>query len=191
MKTIALLFVACVFAGVAMPMPEDIVIIAAGTTVTDPATFAAFCVTAALGLLVRDSLFFGIGHFAGEGLLRWPRVLRLLGESRISRARQMVEARGGRAVLISRFLIGFRTSGFLVSGALGVRFRDFVLWDAVGLVISVPIVMGLGLAFGGPITAAVEWLLDHRWLALAGLVVVGAVWWLWTRLRAKSDAKQP
>jgi membrane protein DedA with SNARE-associated domain len=99
----------------------------------------------------------------------------------------MVEARGGRAVLISRFLIGFRSSGFLVSGALGVRPRDFLLWDVVGLVISVPIVLGLGLVFGGPITAAVEWVLDHRWLVLIALVVGGTGWFGWTRWRSKGS----
>lgn len=179
MRQYLLIFVACALSGTAIPVPEDVTLVGAGTTITDPLGFLATMVAASAGLLVRDGLFFGVGHFAGEGVFRWRVVQRGIGPERLQRGRELVGRHGGRAVLISRMLIGARSTGMLVSGAMGVRARDFVLWDLLGLAITTPILLLLGYALGEPILATVQWVLDHSWIALGVALVLGLAWLVW------------
>ncbi len=185
MRHYLLIFAACAFSGTAIPVPEDVTLVGSGTTITTPFGFLATAIAASAGLLLRDSVFFGIGHFAGESVFRWPFVQRFVGEERLAKGREMVDHHGGRAVLISRLLVGARATGFLVCGAMGVRVRDFALWDLLGLAITTPLLLLLGYALGEPILASVEWLLEHRWVGIG--VVVGAVlaWFAWKRFRAR------
>ena len=67
----------------------------------------------------------------------------------------MVRERGSVAVLIGRFLIGFRAPIFAVAGASHVPFRKFVGWNTLGMLIAVPGVIWLGWFFGEPITDTV------------------------------------
>ena len=63
--------------------------------------------------------------------------------------------------------MGVRATGFLVSGAMGVRPRDFVLWDAMGLVITTPVMMLLGYALGREVQLSDEPLLSELQKKLA------------------------
>lgn len=179
MRHYFLIFVACAFSGTAIPVPEDVTLVGAGTMITSPLGFLATAIAAAAGLLCRDAMFFGVGHVAGEGVFRWRAVQKLLGEDRLAKGRAMVEQHGGRAVLFSRLLIGARSTGFLVSGAMGVRVRDFFLWDLLGLAITTPLMLLLGWALGDPILAAVYWLLDHTWLVLLIALAALGGWLAW------------
>ncbi|MCB9677817.1 MAG: VTT domain-containing protein [Alphaproteobacteria bacterium] len=176
MRTLVLLFVACALSGIAIPMPEDLPLLAAGATLTEPGALLGLAVAGGLGVLCRDAVFFLVGRFAGERALRWRWVVWMLGEGRLARARDLVERRGGRAVLIARFLVGFRSAAFLVAGAMGVRPRDFVVWDLVGITASVPLLLGLGAVVGAPVTSAIGWLLEHRLLVVAMAALVGLAW---------------
>ncbi|MCB9679495.1 MAG: DedA family protein [Alphaproteobacteria bacterium] len=178
MRDYLLLFVACALSGTAIPVPEDVTLVGAGATITDPFGFFAMVLVAAAGLLCRDATFFGIGHFAGEGVFRWRVVQRLVGDERIARGRALVEQQGGRAVLVSRFLIGVRSTSFLVSGAMGVRPRDFLFWDLLGLAITTPLMLLLGYALGEPILAGVSWILAHKWIVVVVAVVGLGIWGL-------------
>ena len=169
-----LLFVGCVLSGIAIPVPEDVPLLAAGAAMSDPAELPPLLLAGLVGVFLRDAAFFFAGHWMGEAVLSRPLVQRLIGEARLERARGLVERRGALAVLMGRFLIGFRTAAFLVAGASGVRPRDFLLWDGLGLTVSVPLWLGLGWLLGDQAMAALEWVLANRRLAL-GLAVVLAV----------------
>ncbi|MEZ4316409.1 MAG: VTT domain-containing protein [Myxococcota bacterium] len=183
----ALLFVVCALSGTAIPMPEDVALVGAGATVDHPAAFAGMTLAAMGGLLIRDSVFFLLGHAVGEGIFRWPLVQRLVGPARVQRGRELVESQGGRAVLISRFLVGIRSTGFLAAGAMGVRIRDFFFWDLVGLAISVPLALLLGYALGEPILVGVSWVLERKGL-VAAVAIAGIAVWAWRTFRAPPGA---
>ena len=85
----------------------------------------------------------------------------------------MVSSRGAQAVLIGRFLLGFRTPVFLTAGAMGVPLRQFIFWDLVGGVVMVPGMVLLGYFFGLPALDGLQWVLAHSWVLLVALVVVG------------------
>src|SRR5690606_19677994 len=105
----------------------------------------------------------------------------------LDRARGMVSGRGAVAVLIGRFLVGFRSPVFVASGAMGVSLRAFVLWDLLGLMIAVPITVSLGFAFGEPMADLAFWALQRIRLVVGVTAALGACWaaWRWRARRAE------
>jgi membrane protein DedA with SNARE-associated domain len=174
------LFGVCLATGILIPVPEDVPVLAAGIAaqsgILDVGTALA---AATAGVFLRDCLFFGAGRLLGEQVLVRPTVVRLLGESRIERARHHIGGRGPQAVLIGRFLIGFRTPVFLTAGALGVPPSSFAMWDLLGLLIMVPLMFSLGYFLGQPALDFLQWGVDQTgWVipvVLAAGVALGLV----------------
>lgn len=177
------LFLICALSGVIIPVPEDIPLLYAGVNLQ--AGVNAWLPTLAVaiaGVWTRDVLVFLGGRLAGEALLQRAWVLRTFGAARISRARRLVDERGVWAVMIGRFLVGARAPVFMVAGAMGVGFRKFALWDAVGCILAVPLAVFLGYFFGEPLLESAEWLFTHQPKVLAGLLFLGLVGgYVWLR----------
>ncbi|MCO4747049.1 MAG: DedA family protein [Proteobacteria bacterium] len=174
------LFILCFLCGLAIPLPEDVPQLFAGMQIARgklewlPAIAAAI-----LGVFVRDLLFFGLGQRLGERALVSPLAQRLIGEARIERAREGVRGRGPVAVLIGRISIGVRVSTFFVSGAMGVRTRDFVLWDGLALLVTTPLLLALGFWFGQPVLDGALYIASRASWAVPALVIalIGVWWW--------------
>lgn len=175
MRNAYLLFAACLASGIAVPLPEDVPLLAAGAA-AEPGHLVALLIAGSLGVFARDAVFYGIGRVAGESALRWKPVRWLIGDARIEKMRDLVQRRGGRAVLMARFFFGFRTAGFLAAGAAGVRVRDFVLWDGLGIAVSVPLMLGLGMIIGEPVMIALQWVLENQLLVVGLMAIVGLAW---------------
>lgn len=180
------LFVFCVMAGLLVPLPEDFPLLYAGVRIAAGEWgWTATLLVGTVGVFVRDLIAWGIGRVCGAWLLHTPWVGRIVGEAKLARAQAIVSSHGASAVLMGRFLIGFRSPVFMVAGAMGVSARAFALWDLVGLLLAVPITVGLGYAFGEPIADVVFWILQRtRLMVLCGTVAaVAVVWW---RLRSRA-----
>lgn len=180
------LFLFCALSGVAFPLPEDVTLLYAGLRVrSGELDWAPTLVVALLGVMVRDTLAYGAGRAFGDGLLSRPWVRRLLGEKKLDRARRMIEERGGSAILLGRFLIGVRATVFFASGAMGVSFRQFALYNAAGLLVTVPVVVVLGYEFGDPIVHGALWMIRRgRVVTLMILAIFAVSIWL----RGQRDA---
>ena len=186
-----LLFWFCAMSGILIPAPEDLALVAAGVRVHDGAMgFPLVAFVAGSGILLRDGFFYGLGRVLGDRVLQHRWIRRLVGDGGLDRARQLVARRGSVAVLISRMLVGFRATAFLVAGTMGVRPMAFLVWDLVGLVITVPAVIGLGYLFGEQAAAAVQWTLDHSWQVVPALLFVGALAWLRGAWRRRVNARE-
>jgi membrane protein DedA with SNARE-associated domain len=161
-----------------VPLPEDVGQIYAGARIAQgEMSLVAALPLAMTAIFLRDALIFSVGYRLGDRLLTHPWVVRMLGASRIQDAQARVRARGPMAVLIGRFSIGVRTSTFLVSGAMGVRPRDFILWDGLALCISTPVGFGLGYLFGDPMLDVILWVAARaRWAVPLLFLAVFAAW---------------
>ncbi len=178
------LFAICALAGVILPFPEDIALLYAGIRVADGHFgWAGAAAVACTATLLRDVGVYLLGRALGESLLTWPRVVSILGEAKIERARGLVEKHGTASVLIGRFLPGGRTPVFLVAGAAGVGFRKFVGVDALGILVAVPGMMLVGVWVGAPILDTAFWLMrSSRW-AMGTVVVLVLAYIAWTASR--------
>jgi membrane protein DedA with SNARE-associated domain len=177
------LFLWCLASGSLVPLPDDVPQVWAGVRIAqgEMSWFVALPV-AFVAVLVRDAAFFGLGRVLGERALTNRFVIRVIPASRIATARASVEARGPLAVLVGRFSVGVRTATFFAAGALGVRRRDFLLWDMVGLIVTVPLMTTLGYVFGDPVVVGVLWVAARaKWAVPLAIALVLLGWWVRSR----------
>ncbi len=172
------LFFACLVSGLLVPLPEDVGLLVAGWRIHEgelplvPALVAGFA-----GTLGRDLVAFGLGALVGPRLERLPLVRRVLGEARLARAHALFERHGRRTLFLTRFAIGLRAPLYFVGGSLGFPLRRFLLVDAVGLVLTVPLTLWLGHTFGADAARAVEAGLAHQRVVLATTLAGVLAWW--------------
>jgi len=77
---------------------------------------------------------------------------------RIERLKRFMDRHGHMAIFYARFLAGVRAPVYIVAGSAGVAPRRFVVYDALGAVISVPIAVSIGYFFGDQIDLTITYL---------------------------------
>lgn len=183
------LFLACAGSGIIFPVPEDVPLLYAGTRIASGAwSWPLTLGIAWVGVVIRDLLSWGFGRYLVRWALDSGRARWLIGGRRLERARRLVTNHGAAAVLLGRFMVGFRTPVFVAAGAMGVSWRSFVVFDAAGLTIAIPLAVGLGYWFGSPIAELAASMLQRAStvVTLAAVVVVVVVVW-----RAMSSPAEP
>ena len=138
---------------------------------------------AMLGVFLRDAAAYWAGRLLGDRLLGSSLAQRWIGAERIERAEGIVREHGSHAVLIGRFLVGFRAIVFAVAGASHVPFRKFVLWNSLGMVVAVPGVVWLGYFFGEPISDVFFSLIARAREVVALTGFAALAWFAWKRTR--------
>ncbi|GEM_PF-623643 len=192
-------FFLLVLTGLGLPVPEDVILLAAGAVVSWGRTgYYPIVGVALLGVLVGDLLLFLLGRRYGPRFLKHRPFRYLASPRRTDRARDMLARRGAGAVFLGRFVAGVRFAVFFVAGASGMNTATFVLLDLTGAVISVPLAVLVGYVFGSNFEEALGVLRAYRWqvlaaavgLVLAGwaLVRVGRTLGAWKRLRRAGTA---
>ena len=77
-----------------------------------------------------------------------------------------MDRHGHRAVFYARFLAGLRALVYLEAGSLGVPISRFLMYDLLGAVISVPLVVSLGYLFGNQIEQVLHYIGGFRALLI-------------------------
>jgi membrane protein DedA with SNARE-associated domain len=144
-----------------------------------------FVSVATVRLVLGDLFAFAVGRRYGDRAIehlvgrvgRW--------EHQARRAVRLVHRSAPLAVVL-----GSGNIVFAVVGASGMRLRRFLILDTTSTAVSLVMTHVAGDAFASPITAALEVIADHRWVASAAmLVVVAGV--LGTGLRRRRSRPYP
>ncbi|MEZ4239078.1 MAG: DedA family protein [Myxococcota bacterium] len=171
------LWLVCAGSGIFVPVPEDVPLMMAGSRIASGGwAWGLTLLVAWSGVAVRDVCAWAVGRY----LLHWLLAGRLgwiIGPQRIARAEGLIARHGAAAVLMGRFMIGFRAPMFIAAGASGVPLRKFVLTDGLGLLAAIPLTVAVGYRFGAPV-AQLAGQLIHRASGVAGLLVLFGVAWL-------------
>ncbi len=176
------LAIACVFSGLGLPLPEDLVVLYAGISVaTGNFELAPAAAIVFVGFLTRDTMAWSLGHWLGDRLLRAAWFNRFVPRERIEMVQGMIQRQGPRAVLGARMMVGVRATAFAVAGASGIPFRQFLMWDLLGLAITAPLLLGAGYLVGPPVIAAAQGLLPVLQSIVFVVLFVAAsyVAWRW------------
>ena len=187
--TYAGIFLVLFVAGLGVPIPEEIPIVAAAALASRGIVrwwiALPVCVVA---VVAGDVVLYWIGHHWGERILEWRLVRRILTRSREAMLLEGYRRHGVKIVFTARHIMGLRAAAFLTAGIAKFPFWKFLAVDGGAAIVSVPI--GFGLAH-----AVTEQLLSlareshrwDRWLMLLGLLaVVGGLAYLINR-RMKRD----
>jgi membrane protein DedA with SNARE-associated domain len=153
------LFAVLMLCGLGMPIPEDVVLLTGGYLVHRGITRYPITLAVSLfGVVAGDNSLFFMGRHFGSGLVRYFSIGRPGRKSQIERIEGFMQRHGHRAIFYARFLAGLRALVYLSAGSFGVRPTVFLLYDLLGAVISVPIVVTLGYVFGKQLELLVRYI---------------------------------
>ncbi|HUY57710.1 MAG TPA: DedA family protein [Candidatus Micrarchaeaceae archaeon] len=130
----AAVFAAPLVESTGIPFPgETIVVIAAVyAATTGRLTLAVVVAAAAAGAILGDNFGFALGRIFGHRLLIRFGGRVGLSPSRLILLHRFFEHRGPLAVFVARFIAVLRTFGAIVAGSAQMRYRTFLLFNALG-----------------------------------------------------------
>lgn len=141
-------------------------------------------VTAAI---VGDNLGFLIGKHFGPRLLNWlKRHLHL--DTHIAAATDQIHRHGGATIFWARFIFGLRTVAGPVAGALGMRWKRFALFNALGAVCWVLAISLTSYALATQFHSLADYIEKVSWGLSAALF--GAGYYVWHREKKRVE-QQP
>ncbi len=153
------LFVVLMLCGLGLPIPEDVALLAGGYLVHRGVTrYPITLAVSLLGVVAGDNSLFFMGRHFGSGLVRYFSIGRPGRVHQIARIEAFMQRHGHRAIFYARFLAGLRALIYLSAGSFGVRPAVFLLYDLLGALISVPIVVTLGYIFGKQLEMLVRYI---------------------------------
>ena len=169
--------------GVLSPVPEDVLLLAAGYLVSTGALAWGWTIPVCLvGVVGSDAILYWWGtRIRTAGRTGWSR--HVIRSERLERAAEWFGRFGEPVVTFGRLVPGTRAIVFVGAGFRGIPFRRFLLYDTLGALVWVPLLTFLGSQLGeevGSLERAGA-LLGRvaRWVMLA--VVVLLVAWYFAR----------
>ncbi len=185
--SVAVAFLLC---GLGLPLPEEIVLLAAGYVcwkTPETAHLPMMMAACAGAILVGDLVPMVLGRVFGVRLLRLRWLRSIVTKQRLAKFDRWFRRRGDLVILIARFLPGIRVVAFFTAGTMKMPWRRFLFLDGLGIALIVPLLTWLGFTsaeFIDHMVATVE--KAERgilWGTLAGLLLAGL--WLWLRRRRR------
>jgi len=173
------IFLVVVLGNLGLPVPEETILALAGylvwrRTLRLPLVLAVGVVSAIVG----DNMGYWIGRRYGQSYLERYAHWALGGPGRLESMRRFVTRYGAAGVFAARFIAGLRFLAGPLAGASGLRPTPFMVANALGALVYVPVVVAAGYAVGYGLGAYVERLrkvvgeVEHLVLILA---IVGTI----------------
>lgn len=184
-------FVVLLLCGLGLPLPEEVTLIGAGILLyREEVAFVPIVAVCSAAILLGDSVPYWLGRRYGMNALRVRWVARLVHPERLHRLRARFAEHGNVVTFACRFFAGIRIPGYFVAGTMGMGYARFLLLDALGVLISVPISIHLGRVFGGSVDTLKERFHDFH-LILAFLVLTLTLTLLIRYRRRGPDGRRP
>ncbi len=173
--TYAGLLLVLVLCGLGLPVPEELPLLTGGFLAYRGMTrFPLTLAISFVGVMAGDSSLFFLGRSFGVGVLKYLGFVRPGARPRIERLRKFMDRHGNMAIFYARFLAGVRALIFLTAGSVGVSPGRFVVYDALGALVSVPLAVSIGYFFGDHVDSVIRDLggLDRVvWVAAAVCII--------------------
>jgi membrane protein DedA with SNARE-associated domain len=148
----AVLFVWVFIEQIGVPIPAMPLLLAAGTLAgTGHMNFFAALLFAVLGALTADSVWFQLGRHKGIKVLQLLCRISLEPDSCVRRTEGMFSKQGARSLLVAKFLPGLGLVTPPLAGIFRMRFRRFLMFDALGSTLWASAFLALGYVFAGQI----------------------------------------
>ena len=141
------------------------------------------CVLVFLAAVIGDTVGFEVGKHFGPRVMRWKIFTRH--QARLDSASDMLRRRGGPAVFLGRFTAFFRAVMPGLAGLSNMKYRTFLVWNALG-----GFIWGVGFALVGYFAGAsydkvAAQIGRGSAIVIALIVVVALVVWHVRRKRAE------
>ncbi len=128
--------------------------------------------------IVGDNIGFLFGRWLGPRLLRWMEKKFGL-EDDIETARDQIRHHGPATVFWARYIVGLRTVAGPVAGALGMEWKQFLLYNALGGATWVSAIALCGYVFANEFQTLLGFFEKASWIIGVGIFAIG--YYLWRR----------
>jgi membrane protein DedA with SNARE-associated domain len=177
------LFLVLLLCGCGLPVPEDLVLLTGGFLVyRGITTYPVTLVVSLAGVVAGDNSLFLLGRRFGTGLVSYLQIWGPDSQRRIDWLKEFMRRHGHLAIFYARFLAGVRALVYVTAGSVGVDFSRFLLYDTLGALISVPIVVTLGCLFGPQIERVIAYVGGFQ--RIVWVIVIGVALFLASRTLA-------
>ena len=161
-------------AGTGVPIPEDIILLVAGYLASPSAGVLSLSWTipvCILGIILADNIGYRVGKYG-----RWY-VKKIIPKKMIKPLKHYFKYHGAKTIFISRFLTGIRPVFPIMAGMTKMPWKKFLIYDALGGMVSVPIVVLIGYFFGFHLATIVEFFkrLDRLIVAIFAIIIIAIV----------------
>ncbi|ANC44706.1 DedA family protein/thiosulfate sulfurtransferase GlpE [Pandoraea pnomenusa] len=137
-----------------LPLPAyPTLIVTASTSLFPAMLIVALAVFAAL---LGDTLWFLAGRRYGHHILRLMCRLSISPDTCVSRTEGAMGRHGVRVLMFARFVPGLSALSVPMAGALGVSWRTFLLYDAIGALLWSSVAVALGVVFASHIVSVLD-----------------------------------
>src|ERR1700735_4381484 len=156
-----------------VPVPgETVLILGAVYAGTGRLSIVLVALLGFLGAMLGDNIGFAIGHFGGRRLIeRYGRYVFLTPE-RFDQASRFFDRHGGKIIVVARFVEGLRQANGIIAGTSGMRWRRFLIFNAIGAVLWVGLWASVGDLAGNHVGAIYHDITHYALYVLIALVVV-------------------
>ncbi|HEV2197428.1 MAG TPA: VTT domain-containing protein [Candidatus Acidoferrum sp.] len=182
----SVLFVWVLIEQIGVPIPAMPLLLAAGALAgTGHLSFFGALLFAVLGALTSDSVWFQLGRHRGIRILQLLCRISLEPDSCVRRTEGIFSKQGARSLLVAKFIPGLGLVTPPLAGVFRMRFRRFLLFDAIGSALWAGAFLGVGYVFAGQIE-----LVASRLASLGGWLLVLAIGALAAYIAFKFIARQ-
>jgi len=183
---VALVFAAVLLEQGGLPIPAPPILVVSGAlAATGSMRPEVVLMSAFAACLVADHLWFLVGRRLGRRLLA---AICRLSLSCVRKTDDLISRHGTALLLVAKFIPGVSAVAVPTAAAMGIPYRRFILFDALGCLVWSGAYVGLGVIFSREITrilAAMSWIGSGSLAVLVALlaIYVGAKYLHRRRLR--------
>ena len=187
-----LLFLLVMSESSGMPVPGETALISGALLASQGKLQIVFVIAlAALGAIVGDNLGYLIGRKGGRWLLERPGPFEGKRRDMLVRGEPFFERHGSKAVFFGRFVLGLRVWASWLAGATRMRWRSFLVWNALGGISWATLIGLVAYSLGKSAGNVIEAFALYGLAALAIAIVSFFVLRHRERRRAKAKGARP
>ena len=130
------------------PFPEEATLLIAGYLLSLNIIKLTWLIPASLmGIMIGDSVFYFVGRMHPHSLKKYGKHI-FLSKPIIDKFHIFFEKHGGKAVFLSRFIMGFRIVASFFAGSRKMKYSTYVFYNLAGALIWAPVLISVGYLFG-------------------------------------------
>jgi membrane protein DedA with SNARE-associated domain len=172
-----------------VPAPgETALVVGSAAAATGQLNIWGVLVAAFLGAVIGDNIGFAIGHFGGRKLVLSAGGRVGITHSRLEYAEGFFHKYGDVVVAGARFVEVLRQLNGIIAGTMGMDWRKFLAFNALGAALWVSVWGAIGYFAGENWRAIGRWFLRFSWLALALFALAVIAWVIYQRSHAIPNA---
>jgi membrane-associated protein len=149
-------------------------------------TFVILVGTAAA--VTGDNLGFWIGRKLGNRLIRWMKKLFHMDDTDIGAAKDQMRRHGPATIFWARYIFGLRTVAGPLAGVLGMEWKKFLLYNALGASTWVTAMALVGYLFADQFDTLLGYFEKASWVLAAGLFALG--YYIWHRKKKRFKKRE-